>query len=156
MPESGLRRRRPTLHSYASTAAALALALAVAACGEPVGVDGDLLVLTSVDGALPAPLPGWPGVEVTGGTLDVRGDDTVEQRLDLRCSEGSGGCTVPEHWRRMEGVLDRTEVTAAGAMRIDWSDGREALLTMSGDTATVSHPLPPSGGFGSVTFRFEP
>jgi hypothetical protein len=133
---------------------ALLLVLLVASgCSDSTGPAVDRYTLQGVDGQT-AHLFG-PDVVISRGTLEVREDNAVEQRLVLVCAITGQACSIPEGWDRLTGVVDRTPVTHAGDMRIEWADGREALLRLAGDTAWVSHPLPPSSGFvGQVTLRF--
>lgn len=127
----------------------LLLAAGLPAC-DGTGPEDDAYVLTAVGGSLPGTIPCCGGtVEATGGSLEVAEDDSVEQRLQLRCVSGTS-CTIPDEWRGMAGRLDRQ------AGRIEWEHGATSVVTLGSEVITVDHPLPPSSGtFGSVEFRFE-
>lgn len=128
--------------------------LVVVGCSSPSGPSDDRFDFKYADHNAHWLL--GPDVMITGGVITLGRNDTIEQRLSLACGAESPGCSVPTGWARFQGVVDRSPVTPAGDMLVQWSDGRTALLRLAGDTAWVGHPLPPSHGFGGQgIFRFE-
>jgi len=65
----------------------LLLLLLAAACNSPAGLAGDRFVLVSINNsALPLAYPGFPAIEVTGGEVVLRTDDTLDETLEVRCT----------------------------------------------------------------------
>jgi hypothetical protein len=133
---------------------AVIVLLVVTGCNDPSGPSAERFDFESADHNAHWLL--GSGVVITRGSVTVGRDDAIEQRLTLACGADSPGCSVPSHWARLQGVVDRSPVTPSGDMVVQWNDGRTALLRLAGDTAWVSHPLPPSGGFaGQAVIRFR-
>lgn len=140
-------RTRSTRTSFVFLAALLVPALG--GCDSTGPGDDDAYTLVAVGGELPGRIPCCGGaVEASAGSLELADDDTMVQRLELRCADGAA-CTIPEGWDVMTGQLDRQ----AGV--VTWDDNRTAQVALTDAVITVTHPYPPSTGFGSVPFRFE-
>lgn len=145
--------RPPRTRSTRSTFLFLAtlLVTALGGCDNTGPVDDDAYTLVAVGGQLPGQIPCCGGaVEATGGSLELDdNDDTIVQRLDLRCADGAA-CTIPEGWDVMTGELDRETGF------VTWDNTRTSHVILEDHVITVGHPFPPSGGFtGSQPFRFE-
>jgi hypothetical protein len=119
-------------------------------CDSPTEPDAEVYALATVNGhALPAPHPDMNAFEMESGSLTLKGDNTVEQSLTIRCRPDlpPGDCSASGAPLIQTGMYSRSE----GWIRFG---DRQYTAEFSAAAVTASYLLPPSQGFGGAVYVF--
>jgi len=138
----------------------LATTAALSGCDDddsPSGPSEEVYALARVNGAaLPAPVTSTGGapvvLEITGGSLVLRGNGTFRETQTIRCqSPVPAGTTCPV--TQPEQSREGTYSLAEGWVSVN---GTRYSLRAEGSTITLSYVLPPSQGlFQTIVLEYR-